>query len=78
MTWVLIAALAWFLLAVVLALVVAGAVRLADDQSHPSWIDDADRLLARDGDPRGESPRRTGLPGPRPPSGGQRTRTPAG
>jgi hypothetical protein len=75
MTWVLIAALAWFLLAVVVALVVARAVRLADDLSHPPRIDDADRLLPRDGDPRRDAPRRTGLPGPRPPSEGGSTRT---
>jgi hypothetical protein len=75
MTWVLIAALAWLLLAVVVALVIARAVRLADDLSHPSWIDDADRFLPRDGDPRRDAPRRTGLPGPRPPSKGGSTRT---
>jgi hypothetical protein len=77
MTWVLIA-IAWLVLAVVVALVVARAVHLANHHSPASWLVDVDRLLPRDGNPRGDSSRRTGLPGPRQPTGDRRPRTPAG
>ena len=72
MAWVLIAAIAWFVLAVVVALVVARAVHVADEQ-FPPWLDD-DRL------PRDERPgasHLTVLPGPRQPTDGRPSGSPA-
>jgi hypothetical protein len=75
MTWVLIAGITWLALAPVVAIVVARVVRQANHPSAPPWLDEVDRLLPRDGDPRRDPPGLTGLPAPRHPAGGRRTTT---
>ena len=46
MAWVLVAALAWVLLAVPVAVVIGRSIRLADQRATPaSWTDQVDKFL---------------------------------
>lgn len=66
MTWVLVAGIAWALLACGVALLVARAVHLAD-QRLPHMLIDADRLTSPT-ESRPLTPPATRLPGPRRPA----------
>jgi hypothetical protein len=49
MTWIMLGGLAWVLVALVVAVVLGRAVRLADREGAPAdWLDEVDRFLRGD------------------------------